>query len=252
MSASPGMRYRPRASMTRAPRGTGVVADAGPSAAIRPSETTTVWSRRRLGRRPSARRWRARRPGFRRRGRGGGAARRRAETGHERQPGQAGAARKERGLRPLGHRRLSTWNRHRSSLPGASASPRVDSVTEGGHRWRRSRRKTARRSITTTGATGQPVVFSHGWPLIGGRLRGPDVLPGLARLPVHRPRPPRPRPLEPALERQRHGHLRRRPRRARRGARPEGRDPRRPLDRRRRGRPLHRPPRHEAGRARPC
>ena len=47
--------------------------------------------------------------------------------------------------------------------------------------------------------TGQPVVFSHGWPLERRRLRGPDVLPGVARLPLHRPRPPRPRPLEPAV-----------------------------------------------------
>ena len=59
--------------------------------------------------------------------------------------------------------------------------------------------------------TGQPVVFSHGWPLTRRRLGRPDGLPRVARLPLHRPRPPRPRPLEPAVERQRDGHLRRRP-----------------------------------------
>ena len=34
--------------------------------------------------------------------------------------------------------------------------------------------------------TGQPVVFSHGWPLERRCLRGPDVLSGLARLSLHR------------------------------------------------------------------
>jgi len=43
-----------------------------------------------------------------------------------------------------------------------------------------------------------------------GRLRRPDVFPGFPRIPVHRPRSSRPRPLQPAMERQRHGHLRRR------------------------------------------
>ena len=40
-----------------------------------------------------------------------------------------------------------------------------------------------------------------------GRLGRPDVLSRLARLPLHRPRPARTRTLQPALERQRHGHL---------------------------------------------
>ncbi len=35
--------------------------------------------------------------------------------------------------------------------------------------------------------SGQPVVFSHGWPLSCGRLGRPDVLSGFARLPLHRP-----------------------------------------------------------------
>ena len=34
--------------------------------------------------------------------------------------------------------------------------------------------------------SGQPVVFSHGWPLSRGRLRGPDVLSGFPRLSLHR------------------------------------------------------------------
>ena len=78
----------------------------------------------------------------------------------------------------------------------------------------------------------QPRLAAH-----RGRLGRPDAVPRRARLPLHRARPPRPRPLEPAVERQRHGHLCRRPRGARRGARPRGRDPRRPLDGRRRSRP---------------
>src|SRR5215510_5002324 len=43
-------------------------------------------------------------------------------------------------------------------------------------------------------------------------VRRSDVLPGLARLPVHRARPPRPWPLEPTVDWQRPGHLCRRPR----------------------------------------
>ena len=66
------------------------------------------------------------------------------------------------------------------------------------------------------------------------------------RLPRDRPRPARSRPLEPALERQRHGHLRRRPGRGDRGARPARHRAGRTLDRRRRGHPLHRPARHVA------
>ncbi|MEI9888879.1 MAG: alpha/beta hydrolase [Rhizomicrobium sp.] len=34
--------------------------------------------------------------------------------------------------------------------------------------------------------SGQPVVFSHGWPLSADALRGPDVLPRQPRLPRHR------------------------------------------------------------------
>ncbi|CAA9537786.1 MAG: Non-heme chloroperoxidase, partial [uncultured Thermomicrobiales bacterium] len=57
-------------------------------------------------------------------------------------------------------------------------------------------------------------------------------------------RPPRERPLRPAVERQRYGHLRRRPRGPDGRARPAGRGPGRPLHRRRRGDALHRAPRH--------
>ncbi|CAA9544325.1 MAG: Non-heme chloroperoxidase, partial [uncultured Thermomicrobiales bacterium] len=76
------------------------------------------------------------------------------------------------------------------------------------------------------------------------RLGRPTPPGGCQRLPRRRPRPPRPRPLRPALGRQRHGHLRRRPGGADRGARPARRRPGRALHRRRRGDPLHRPPRH--------
>ena len=64
-------------------------------------------------------------------------------------------------------------------------------------RWAPSPPRTARRSTTRTGAPGsrglQPRLAAE-----RGRLGRPDVLPGLARLPLHRPRPPRPRPLQPA------------------------------------------------------
>ena len=61
--------------------------------------------------------------------------------------------------------------------------------------------------------TGQPIVFHHGWPLVGRRLgRADDVLPA-ARLSRHRPRPARPRPIHPDRRRPRHGPLRRRCRR---------------------------------------
>ena len=58
--------------------------------------------------------------------------------------------------------------------------------------------------------TGQPVVFCHGWPLNSDAWDA-QLSSGRQRLPRHRPRPPRPRPVGPALGRQRHGHLRRRP-----------------------------------------
>ncbi len=69
----------------------------------------------------------------------------------------------------------------------------------------------------------------------GRRVRGPDAVPRRPRLPLRRARPPRARPLEPAVGRQRHRDLRRRPRPARCRARPPRRGARRALDRRRRG-----------------
>ena len=80
------------------------------------------------------------------------------------------------------------------------------------------------------------------------RLGRADGLLRLARLPLHRSRSARPRPLEPAVGRQRDGHLRRRPGGADQPARSQAGDSRRPLDRRWRGGPLPRPPRHGAGR----
>ena len=77
-----------------------------------------------------------------------------------------------------------------------------------------------------------------------GRVGIADVPPGVERLSLHRARPARPRPIQPALGRQRHGHLCRRPGRAVRGAGREGRDDDRPLHRRRRSGALHRPARH--------
>jgi pimeloyl-ACP methyl ester carboxylesterase len=47
--------------------------------------------------------------------------------------------------------------------------------------------------------TGQPVVFSHGWPLTADAWDD-QLFPGrLTRLPRHRPRPPRRWPLRSAL-----------------------------------------------------
>ena len=76
---------------------------------------------------------------------------------------------------------------------------------------------------------------------------GPDAVPRLAWVPLHRARSPGPWPVKPAVDRQRHGHLRRRPGRARPGARSERRDSRRALHGRRRGGAVHRPARYRHG-----
>nr|WP_284288710.1 hypothetical protein [Angustibacter aerolatus] len=82
---------------------------------------------------------------------------------------------------------------------------------------------------------GQPIVFSHGWPLSSDDWDAqPAVLPA-AGLPGRGARPARPRPVEPDRRRPRHGPLRRRPGRAHRAPRPARRRARRALDRWRRG-----------------
>ena len=112
--------------------------------------------------------------------------------------------------------------------------------------WARSRRKTAREIYYNDWGNGQPVVFSHGWPLSADAFE--DQMFFLAS---HGYR---------CIAHDRRGHGRSSQpwngndldtyaddlAAARRGARPEGRHPCRPLDRRRRGRPLHRPPWHQA------
>src|SRR3954469_18562616 len=80
---------------------------------------------------------------------------------------------------------------------------------------------------------GQPVVFSHGWPLNADAwddqlfFMGSNGFRAVAH--ARRARPPRPRSLKPAVGRQRHGPLRRRPRRGHRSARSARRGPGRPL-----------------------
>src|SRR5262249_29702893 len=49
---------------------------------------------------------------------------------------------------------------------------------------------------------GLPIVFSHGWPLCAEAFEDQMFLFGGAGLSLHRPRPPWPRPLRPALGRQ--------------------------------------------------
>ncbi len=103
--------------------------------------------------------------------------------------------------------------------------------------------------------SGQPIVFSHGWPLTADAWDDQLNFCRVERLPRGCARPARPRPLEPAVERQRSRPVRRRPGGADRAARPARRHPRRSLDRRRRGDALHRPSRNRSrreGDARRC
>ena len=95
--------------------------------------------------------------------------------------------------------------------------------------------------------SGQPIVFSHGWPLSAddwdtqmlfflrtATASSPPTAAGTAA------------PSQ-VVRRPRHGPLRRRPGRGDRAPRPARRDPRRALHRRRRGRALHRQARREPG-----
>ena len=95
--------------------------------------------------------------------------------------------------------------------------------------------------------TGQPIVFSHGWPLSADDWDAQMLffLGKGYRVIAHdrrghgRSTPGRGRP--------RHGSLCRRSRGGDRASRPEGRDPCRPFDRRRRSRALSRAPRRKPG-----
>ena len=57
--------------------------------------------------------------------------------------------------------------------------------------------------------TGQPVVCGRRLAAERGRVRRSDDVSERARVPLRRPRPPGPRSLEPALEWERHGYVRR-------------------------------------------
>ena len=83
----------------------------------------------------------------------------------------------------------------------------------------RSPRTTAPRSSSRTGARARRSFLCHGWPLNADSWEAQALFLATQRLPRHRPRPPRPRPVEPDLGRQRDGHLRRRPRGADRAPR---------------------------------
>ncbi len=49
---------------------------------------------------------------------------------------------------------------------------------------------------------GRPVVFSHGWPLSADAWEDQMIFLGQQGVPLHRARPPRAWPFQPAMERQ--------------------------------------------------
>src|SRR5256884_9132947 len=93
---------------------------------------------------------------------------------------------------------------------------------------RRLQRKMAREFITRIGRRSARG-FQSRLATQRGRLGGPNALSCRPRLPLRRPRPSWPWPLQPTLERQRNEHLRRRPCSPHRSGRLERRDSRRPF-----------------------
>ena len=73
--------------------------------------------------------------------------------------------------------------------------------------------------------SGQPIVFSHGWPLSADDWDTQMMFFLQPRLSRHRPRSSRSRPIHPDRRRPRHGPLRRRPGGGDRAPRPPGCDP---------------------------